>query len=295
MRRFKGFFTLFPRPIKVRRSPGTRARQLIRVVCLWPAHLGRRRRGRGLDTAHGSCAWLVVSQLPHATLPVAPAVGALSLADAGGARGQGLGIAWPLLGCTCRLRGRLNILESTGTWSSAECGLVIIWQSTEALEEFILGLLARFALGNMVHYSLTTLYLAVTCSVSCGLQKIGFSKRSLFVGNAWLDSEYMFCISKLLDEFSTFLSMKWTSPFSRRMEKCAQQMPQIPVHAHIWKIFLDLHAAGCCDDSANFFGAPTCVRHRCRVVPAPRESVSWVCRHTLHNQGHGLIAMRHPS
>ena len=146
MRRFKGFFALFPRPIKVRMSPGTRVRE-----CLG-------------TSAHPH--YLVVGQLVHATLPVAPAVGALSLADAGGARGQGLGSPWTLLGCPCRLRGRFSTLESTGTWSSAEPGLIIICQSTEALEEFIQGLLARFALGNMVHHSFKTLYLAVTCSVS---------------------------------------------------------------------------------------------------------------------------------
>ena len=39
----------------------------------------------------------MVVQLAHAPLPVAPAVGALSLAVAGGVRGQGLGIPWPLL------------------------------------------------------------------------------------------------------------------------------------------------------------------------------------------------------
>ena len=55
---------------------------------------------------------MVVQHAP-APLPVAPAVGALSLAVAGGVRGQGLGIPWPLLGCPCRLRGRLNILESS--------------------------------------------------------------------------------------------------------------------------------------------------------------------------------------
>ena len=53
----------------------------------------------------------MVVQLAHAPLPVAPAVGTLSLAFAGGVRGQGLGIPWPLLGCPCRLPGRLNILE----------------------------------------------------------------------------------------------------------------------------------------------------------------------------------------
>ena len=30
------------------------------------------------------------------------------------ARGQGLGIPWPLLGCPCRLRGRIKISESRG-------------------------------------------------------------------------------------------------------------------------------------------------------------------------------------
>ena len=55
------------------------------------------------------------------------------------------------------------------------------------------------------------------------------------------------------------------SPFSRRVEKCAQHMLQSSV-------LLAMRI---------FWG--TCVRHRCRVLPVPRESDSRVFRHTMHN------------
>ena len=50
----------------------------------------------------------------------------------------------------------------------AETGSIVIRQSTEAFRRisFFLGpLLALFALGNMVHYLLMALYLAVLCPV----------------------------------------------------------------------------------------------------------------------------------
>ena len=54
-------------------------------------------------------------------------------------------------------------------------GAVVTRQSTEAFEELpFLGLLALFALGNMVHYCLLTLYLAVLCAVfECCLWSAG--------------------------------------------------------------------------------------------------------------------------
>ena len=89
---FQGVFRTFSPREKCDRHPAhgcesAAARQLMHVVCLWPAHLGGRRHGWGLDVAYGSGARLVVVQLVHAPLPVAPAVGALCLA-VGGAGGR---------------------------------------------------------------------------------------------------------------------------------------------------------------------------------------------------------------
>ena len=108
----KGFFALFPDPKKSANVTSQSSADLIHVVCrhwvdenddAWTV----------LEAAQGT----FLAQLPHATLQVAPAVEVLSRAAAGGARGQGLGIPWPLLGCPCRLWGRLNILESTASSS----------------------------------------------------------------------------------------------------------------------------------------------------------------------------------
>ena len=114
---FQGVFALFPRKKKVRLTPGTWVREcpgtsahprrlLMACAVGWMTtrvRLGRCSRIRRSARGGTACA----------RTPVAPAVGALSLAVAGGVRSQGLGIPWPLLGCPCRLRGRLNILESS--------------------------------------------------------------------------------------------------------------------------------------------------------------------------------------
>ena len=75
-------------------------------------------------------------------------------------------------------------------------------------------LLARFTLGNMEHYYVAALYLAVLFPVSgCCLRRtvIGFFGRSCLslLRNAWLDSEYMFCIStgRCLDELHTICTL----------------------------------------------------------------------------------------
>ena len=74
------------------------------------------------------------------------------------------------------------------------------------LENFLLFLHAWSALGNLEHYFVAALYLAVLfpvsgcCSWSTG---IGFFGRRccLSLGrNAWLDLEYLFCISTGLSE-----------------------------------------------------------------------------------------------
>ena len=87
-------------------------------------------------------------------------------------------------------------------------------QSTD-VSSFPWFLLALSALGNMAHFSSTTLYLAVYSSVSgcCLWNTVLDSSGDDFVcgRNGWLDSGYIFCISIwLLDEFRTFSASKWT-------------------------------------------------------------------------------------
>ena len=159
----------------------------------------------------------MVSQLDHATLPVAPAVGALSRAVAGGARGQGLGIPWPLLGC----------------------------------EEFILGWLAWFALGNMARYSFTSWYLAVTCSVSgCCMWNIGnrILQEISSLGQCLVRQCILFSVSvreasgRILRFFYDEIDSNpvASSPFSRRMpsvlNRCLSFLSSLPC-AHL-DIFL---------------------------------------------------------
>ena len=166
-------------------------------------------------------------------LPVAPAVGALSRAVAGGARGQGLGIPWRLLGCPCRLRGRLNILESTVS-SSRTSGwgpVVMQWQvplqggclrwrwknSTYFLREaglwIFLGALVSGSHSPRCSY--VSLWLLVeefhTPAARRGNLDIistnpSFSAGVSFHRNAWLDSGYMSCVCSrmLLDVSPTF-------------------------------------------------------------------------------------------
>ena len=187
----------------------------------------------------------------------------------------------------------------------------------------------------MLHYSFTTLYLAVTCSVSgCCLWNTEIwilremtSSMGACLARLWI---YVLCqfgflavtcsvsgccmrntenwvlqeISSLgltvntnsasvrvasgrilyvfYDEMDSNLVA--SSPFSRRMEKSAQQMPQFPVQLpmHTFGIFSSHSTWRAAVMMARIFWG-TCVRHRCRVVPAPRESVSSVCRHMLHN------------
>ena len=55
---------------------------------------------------------------------------------------------------------------------------------------------ALFTLGNMVHYFLLAWCLAVTCPVSgCCMRNTEHEFSVGYSRNAWLDSEYMFCIS----------------------------------------------------------------------------------------------------
>ena len=91
-----------------------------------------------------------------------------------------------------------------------------------------------------------------------------------------------------LDEFCTFFYNEMdsrpgvVSVLTHNEEVCtADASVSCPARdAHIRKIFFALHVAGSCDDGADFLG------HLCQTqvsVPAPRESVSWVCRPMLHN------------
>ena len=111
--------------------------------------------------------------------------------------------------------------------------------------------------------------LAVTCSafgccmwsaVNCILREICVRVQCL-VGQ-WI--HFLHQYGTLLDEFCTHFYGEMdsnpvaSSPFSRRMEKCAQQMPQYPVllAMRTWKsgqYFFELHVAGSFDDGADFF------------------------------------------
>ena len=91
-------------------------------------------------------------------------------------------------------------------------------------------LLARFALGNMVHYSFTILYLAVTCSVSgCSLRKTEhwILREMTWSLGAMLDSTVdtysASVLGWLLEEFHDFLR-DWADSVpevdSRRISPC---------------------------------------------------------------------------
>ena len=77
------------------------------------------------------------------------------------------------------------------------------------LVNFLLFLDA-WTLGNLEHYFVVALYLAVlslVLGVARGVQVLDFSGDAAFHwGNVWLDSEYMFCNStgRFLDELHTF-------------------------------------------------------------------------------------------
>ena len=79
------------------------------------------------------CTFVVVARCRSRAFPAAPAVGTPRGAVAVGARGQVLGIPWPLLGCPCRLFGRLKMLEYGQFWDMAVCGccrLRRLWKSS---------------------------------------------------------------------------------------------------------------------------------------------------------------------
>ena len=182
---------------------------------------------------------------------------------AGGARGQGLGIRWPLLGCPCRLRGKLNILESTVSssrtsgWgpvvhavagSAARGCLRWRWKnSTYFLREgglwIFLGALVSGSHSPRCSY--VSLWLLVeefhTPAARRGNLDIisrnpSFSAGVSFHRNAWLDSEYMSCVCSrmLLDVSPTFHVKVYldpevdSCPLSDVNGECAQSMLQLP-------------------------------------------------------------------
>ena len=178
----------------------------------------------GLMTAATLGRWLLTRRKPRSgsTCALAPAVGALSRAVAGGARGQGLGIPWRLLGCPCRLRGRLNILESTVS-SSRTSGwgpVVMQWQvplqggclrrrwknSTYFLREAGLCIFLR-ALVSGIHspmcsYISPWLLMEEFHTPAARRENLdiistnpSFPAGVTFHRNAWLYSGYMFCVS----------------------------------------------------------------------------------------------------
>ena len=116
-------------------------------------------------------------------------------------------------------------------------------QATEAFGRILDCMLALFALGNMEHYFVLALYLTVACSMSaCCRAESGALDPSGddFSGCATPGSTAEHVVLQytwLLDEFPTVSTSTWTrimrcfSPFSRRMEKCAQSMPQVMAHA----------------------------------------------------------------
>ena len=71
-------------------------------------HMGGRPGSAILAARSSKWCGAVLAQPGHSAFAAAPAVGTLSRAVAGGVRGQGLGIPWPLLGCPSRLQGRLK-------------------------------------------------------------------------------------------------------------------------------------------------------------------------------------------
>ena len=78
----------------------------------------------------------------------------------------------------------------------AERESLFMRQSTVALGTIFCFSCSRCSLENLVHYFLLTMHLAVTRPVSgCCMRSTHFDYSRLLVRNAWLDSEYMFCIS----------------------------------------------------------------------------------------------------
>ena len=177
-------------------------------------------------------------------------------------------------------------MVETGSAELGSSSRVSLWWLSE---KFLVQVFARavrtWEYGALVPFSL------VSGSHVFGVQRIGFFRRSFFVRNAWLDCGYMFCIitGRFSDDFHIFSTLPWTqllkffSPFSRRMEKYAQQMLQSSVQLAMRTLTLFLISRRLAARMVvrNFWG--TCVRHRCRVVPVPRESDSRVSQHMLHN------------
>ena len=120
---FEGVFRTFSPEEKARQSPRSRVRHCCRTPAC-PRHQLRATFSRTLMATCGS-EWTTASGRSSAPTSSGTSRGD---GDPGGsscctstgawpcsvARGQGLGIPWPLLGCPCRPRGRYNILGTRG-------------------------------------------------------------------------------------------------------------------------------------------------------------------------------------
>ena len=126
-------------------------------------------------------------------------------------------------------------------------------------------------------------YQAVLCPVfgrCMWSTELDFSGHARFFGGQCLARQWIHVLHQylaLLDEFCTCSTVKWTrilrcqSPFSRRVEKCAQPMLQLSVL--VCELALgnpditsEVHVAGMCDDGEHFFAAfwqhSSCLRAR---------------------------------
>ena len=150
-------------------------------------------------------------------------------------RGQGLGIPWPLLGCPCPLRGKLNVPKSTGS-SSTRLSRRWTWSSTEAFQNFThfhveldLGIFENEPLvsgsrrrGNLDIIPTSPLFSASTRGALC------LVRQWTCTASVWV----------LLDVLPTFSARRGTrilksipvllsSLRPRGTEKCAQSMLQL--------------------------------------------------------------------
>ena len=132
------------------------------------------------------------------------------------ARGQGLGIPWPLLGCPCRLRGRIKIPESRGCLGCA-CSLRWRW----------------YVSGCTLHGDVCSSMLQLPCLPAvCSWNSAGWWSVALPVVRFWQ--------VRRMEKFAGSFLVLWYVCALRRMEKSAPSYAAVATtcpgrsHLDVW-------------------------------------------------------------